>query len=1282
MNKAFALLRGGMAATLLIGAACAAAARAEPVCRPSSLGSPCASGGIATQADLEPGLNLGAGNPIHIVTGNKYQHERDLLPFLHSPLLEISRHYNALDRRPSVLGQGWALAYDTRLHVFADRWQIVQADGSRIVFSGAGKNQRSNRHGTVQRNAAQWLWTWPDGRQLVFDSDGRLARLAMRPPSALAITLHRHDEPGPLLGAIRAIVDGNGHTLAFHYSIHQQRAYLDRIATPAGTFRYHYESADPASPGPLRLLAVTRPDTMQRRYLYEAQRQGGNPFHLTGIEIAPAEGKPALRLNTWAYDPQGRAVLSIQGAPDSGANEIHIDYVRTPDGERSGLTIVRDAHNRETRFRTSLQGGRHVLLEAGGDGCPGCAAPGSAGRYDIHGRLIHINGMAIRRHASGRIRQLAPVAPGWPGLALDYNQEGLRTSWRSMPTGTERTIYDAQRRPLRRLFGNGGHWDYSYDAAGSLASVVAVGAAQRQNMPPRCAAMQLAAPQGDAFCLGAAQRQKTTLSRPEAGVLRIGHPHETETRRYDSRQRLVSRTVQRPTLATPHHERFEYDAQNRLIRHHLPEGGRLSYLWGPQQRLLGITWQDTQGRRHTVVQSHPSQPGYQYGNGLRLHATLHQGQARQLVLRNEQGGLLWLQRQDYDQNHRVSLETHYTPAAGYAETWSYAYDAASRLAGAQGAHRRLRPGGAPPPVPDPGPSGGQAGASGTTHWYAWNDDGSLAARRTDGTSYRPKAEYDRSGLPARLDGHVTYYGPNRRLSAVEQNGAVLASYAHNAFGHRVHKRTSAELIDYFYAEGRLVAEARRPANAAAAAGITRRYIYAHHVPVGLVVYTPQAPQGTLYAIHADLLGAPRLLTGQDQKVRWFARYSPTGEAQRLAGDMTLDLRLPGQVFDAETGWHDNLLRTYLPASGHYLEPDPLGPAPGSQARGYANQQPRRYVDPLGLLLFAFDGTRNTPQSQTNIWKMSQRYLDGQVFYHAGPGNAAASYPDWDSITAYSASRILDAQWSNLLAALDGEPFDPAQTIPIDIIGFSRGAALARHFGNLVDNHVADGLFSYQDERLGLVTACVDLRFMGLFDTVAQFGLGGIRNADYDLSIASSWGWVAHAVALQEHRRYFPLSSVQGGEGLNTIEAPFIGAHADIGGGAAHTEDATSGGLQGDLSDVALNWMLWQARSMALRFDAGPAEQSEITHPVVHDQRTTGTRPQGGDRRVDAADGTLLHGSQAEHPRLGQSQRLATEPLIDRYEGWQVSTSNEVGIVDMSGYALWLQNELGWRDLPA
>src|SRR3546814_15511402 len=104
----------------------------------------------------------------------------------------------------------------------------------------------------------------------------------------------------------------------------------------------------------------------------------------------------------------------------------------------------------------------------------------------------------------------------------------------------------------------------------------------------------------------------------------------------------------------------------------------------------------------------------------------------------------------------------------------------------------------------------------------------------------------------------------------------------------------------------------------------------------------------------------------------------------MAGDLSLDLRLPGQVFDAETGWHDNLLRTYLPGPGQYLEPDPLGPVPGSQALGYAAQQPRRYADPLGLLLFAFDGTRNSPMTRSNVWKMSQAYLDGPVYYHSGP----------------------------------------------------------------------------------------------------------------------------------------------------------------------------------------------------------------------------------------------------------------------------------------------------------
>src|SRR5690606_20265273 len=126
----------------------------------------------------------------------------------------------------------------------------------------------------------------------------------------------------------------------------------------------------------------------------------------------------------------------------------------------------------------------------------------------------------------------------------------------------------------------------------------------------------------------------------------------------------------------------------------------------------------------------------------------------------------------------------------------------------------------------------------------------------------------------------------------------------------------------------------------------------------------------------------------------------------------------------------------------------LGPLPGSQAWGYAAQQPRRFVDPLGLLLFAFDGTRMNAHTRGNVWLFSQRYLDGPVFYHSGPGNPY--YWDLDAVAAHEAPQTIQTQWQHLLNALHEAPLSALEPVPIDIIGYSRGAALARHFGNLIE----------------------------------------------------------------------------------------------------------------------------------------------------------------------------------------------------------------------------------------
>lgn len=1330
----------------------------QSTCGPPTLGSPCALGGPALLPPNEPSLNLGAGNPIHLVTGNKYQRETDLPAIAGMPGLEIVRHYNSSDHRQSAFGSGWSLSYDARLYRVGATWQIAQPDGSRILFQAGQNGPLPNRHGRLESHQSGWRWIWPNGRELGFDTHGRL--IAIRLTAHHALTLARHEGPEPLRGAIASVTHSGGAKLTLHYLVRDGHAQVDRIDSPVGTFRYQYEPVPSPSQGggtasTWRLASLTRPDGMRRRYLYEPEHQAGDPLLLTGVAIVSADERRVVRTNSWAYDKAGRAIRSTQGGPNATKGRVSITYVRPPSPDRTGLTRVTDADSRRSQFITAVKGGRHVLLDAEGAGCSGCPAPGTHAKYDDLGRLTEINGTRIERDASGAITTVVPSGMGWPALALRYQTNGRRASWRSAVTGTEHTRFDAAHRSVRREFANGDVWEYDYDAHGRPvrlreSSAEAAGAPSTPGVADAV---------GTARAPGMVAPQTTTLSWRGSLLERITHPQESEWREYDAGQRMVRRIVERPHGDTTqrHVDVFHHDSQGRLARHDLPEGGALLYHYAPHGRLLGIDWLDRHARTHTVIATVPGQPGYRYGNGLTLTTRRTHGQDSDLIVAGANGVLL-VESRHYDSRGRLVQERHTASLARFDETWRYAYDAQDRMAGAQ----RLSRTGAEPArgnsdtpgsgtgestgiagaprsgvdephivADEPGAasqSGGGAGGSPTPSattsessiWYAWRDDGSLAARRENGRTQRPAIVRDPSGLPRTVGDVVLKYGPDRRLRRAARGATTLATYRHNAFGQRITVKSALTRTDYFYLDNKVVAEAKRPVLRTREPGqktvgatspnpptITRRYIYAGDVLVGLIDHPPSQlnrpnqpttagatdstgaadsidstgttdTAGILYAVHSDLLGAPQAVTDASQAIRWLAAYTPSGAATRIAGDLTLDVRLPGQMFDAATGWHDNLLRTYAPALGQYLEPDPLGPVPGNQAFGYAAQRPRRYTDPLGLLLFAFDGTRNSPVTQTNVWKMSRQYLDGPVFYQAGPGSPANL--DWDALTARSAPDILATQWDALLQTLS-RPDTRNDTIPIDIIGFSRGAALARHFANQIAGNTRDGYFSYTDAERGVITACIDLRFMGLFDTVAQFGLLGSQNANYDLTIASAWEWVAHAVALQERRRLFPLVSVAG-QDANTIEAPFIGAHADIGGGVS-TDAGGQPISRGDLSDVTLNWMLWQARAATARFAPPSPEDGEITDPIVHDERLSSTRSvEEGDRRVDGPDGKQVVDRQDDHTHLGLAPRAATEALITRMDNWRYLEIAEVGTVDMDGYARWLHDELGWQALPA
>lgn len=137
---------------------------------------------------------------------------------------------------------------------------------------------------------------------------------------------------------------------------------------------------------------------------------------------------------------------------------------------------------------------------------------------------------------------------------------------------------------------------------------------------------------------------------------------------------------------------------------------------------------------------------------------------------------------------------------------------------------------------------------------------------------------------------------------------------------------------------------------------------------------------------------------------------------------------------------------------------------------------------------------------------------------------------------------------------------------IDIVGFSRGAATTLDFCHLIQDRGirqpgADDVIEEQPQ----------IRFVGVWDVVAAFGLGFLGNELFNfghtLSLPrSNLRYCFHALALDEQR--LPFIPIRLG---GAYEVWFRGAHSDIGGG---------NGNRG-LNDIALKWMMCKAKAAGL-----------------------------------------------------------------------------------------------------
>jgi RHS repeat-associated protein len=390
---------------------------------------------------------------------------------------------------------------------------------------------------------------------------------------------------------------------------------------------------------------------------------------------------------------------------------------------------------------------------------------------------------------------------------------------------------------------------------------------------------------------------------------------------------------------------YRYDEHGRRSVTTLPGGQQLAYRYRgsqhPRAGLLESVWlggplglldrpvvQGMNGQGDTFAQRRLS-----YGNGL-THEVRLDGRGRVVQAGNDQVGQT---RVDYpaqeqaDPSRVTVLQQHGSAAAQVPQTWaSQAFGSYALAARWQSEPLTL------------------ASAHDTQATRA--DFVQTLLHSTHDALGRQTVHAGPQGLQRLI------YDSQGRLIEVRSHSAAadappIARYRYNLFGQRIAKTVASSdgahtRTTYFLYDGsQLVAEAED--QGAGDKAITQHYVWVNQQPVAWL--RPSGLLTQVHAIHSDHRNAPMAVTDEARRVLWQARVEDFGRSHVAAQkDITFNLRLSNQYFDAETGLHYNTHRYFDPATARYTSADPLGLAAGPDLHAFALNRPHEFSDPLGL----------------------------------------------------------------------------------------------------------------------------------------------------------------------------------------------------------------------------------------------------------------------------------------------------------------------------------------------
>ncbi len=493
-----------------------------------------------------------------------------------------------------------------------------------------------------------------------------------------------------------------------------------------------------------------------------------------------------------------------------------------------------------------------------------------------------------------------------------YNGFGDLKAQTSPDTGVTTNTYDSAGNLDTSTDSRGAVSDYGYDAANRVTSA--------------------------SYTLGGVTDQTVTYGY-DAGTNQNGRltsasdADHTLTWTYDSHGRVTGKTqaVGGVTLAMG----YGYDSFGRLGSVQLASGNSIAFGYNTNGQVTSATLNSST----TILSGITYDPfgpitGWTWGNGTTASRGFDtDGKITQVDNANGQS----LENYGYDDAFRI---TSVSDALDSSLSWTYGYDTLDRLNSAS------KTGFSQSWTYDS--NGNRLSETGSNPSTYTNSGTSNRLSSTSGSLSRSYS-YDNAGNTLSFSGATFTYN-NRGRMASATNGGTTATYTYNALGQRIRRATASLTSLYVYDEaGHLAGEYT------AAGALVQETVWLGDIPVATI--RPNGAGGVdLFYVHTDHLNTPRLVTDTSNNIRWrwdsdaFGTTPPNQNPSSL-GTFEYNLRFPGQQYDAVVGLHYNYFRDLDPATGRYVESDPIGLRGGSNSTyDYVRGNPLASGDPLGLLV--------------------------------------------------------------------------------------------------------------------------------------------------------------------------------------------------------------------------------------------------------------------------------------------------------------------------------------------